>query len=100
MKPPFGEEFLDVAIAQGEAQVDPDHVSDDHGENGGGNRRFRPSRQPILGLASELSGYPDKATPDEIGRHRLRLGFLSANAVWERSFRHSHPGMMVAIALT
>jgi hypothetical protein len=34
------------------------------GGSGGGDRRFRPSRQPTLGLASELSGYPDKAAGD------------------------------------
>jgi hypothetical protein len=33
-------------------------------ESGGSDRRFRPSRQPTLGLASELSGYPDKAKRD------------------------------------
>jgi hypothetical protein len=32
------------------------------GESGGGGRRFQPSSQPTLGLASELSGYPDKAS--------------------------------------
>jgi putative SOS response-associated peptidase YedK len=31
------------------------------GESDGGDMRFRPSRQPTLGRASDLSGYPDKA---------------------------------------
>src|SRR6516164_4900321 len=35
---------------------------DDHRrKSGGDDRRFRPSRQPTLGLASEPSSYPDKA---------------------------------------
>ena len=32
-------------------------------ESGGGDRRFQPSRQPTLRLASEPSSYPDKSGP-------------------------------------
>ena len=54
-------------------------------------RRFQPSSQPTLGLASELSGYPDKAagrylrrTKQEIAtplyRQKAQLAKVSAAA--------------------
>jgi len=37
------------------------HAGRSPAESGGDDMRFQPSLQPSLGLAPELSGYPDKA---------------------------------------
>jgi hypothetical protein len=52
-EPPLGEEFLDVAIAQREAQVDPDRVLDDH----------RRKAVPTIGDFSHRASLPSASLP-------------------------------------
>ena len=61
---PLGEEFLNVPIAQCEAQVEPDRMLDDHRRKAVaaiGDFRHRASL-PAASL-SGYPGYPDKAAP-------------------------------------
>ena len=71
VEPPFGQQFLDVAIAQREAQIEPDRMVDDHrGKTVAAIGDFSHRAGLPLPLASELSGYPDNAQP------RRRPGLL------------------------
>ena len=44
VEPPLGKEFLDVAITERKAHVEPDRVLDDHRRKAVGGKRFQPGR--------------------------------------------------------
>jgi hypothetical protein len=65
--PSFGQQFLDIAVAQGEAEMESDRVLDDLGAGAdGGGSRADPCRHPIRYAARSRPGFRDNAQVGEL----------------------------------
>jgi hypothetical protein len=52
VEPWFGQQFLDIAVAQGEAEIKPDRMLDDRAGSDAGGSRAEPCRHPIHTLVA------------------------------------------------
>jgi hypothetical protein len=85
VEPPLREEFLDVPIAQGEAQIEPNRMLADHRRKAVAAVGYFSHRISLpLRRASGLSGYPDKAAPCHSGSGDARRRLPSPTELWRR----------------
>jgi len=79
------EEFLDVPIAQGEAQIEPNRMLADHRRKAVAAVGYFSHRISLpLRRASGLSGYPDKAAPCHSGSGDARRRLPSPTELWRQ----------------